>query len=184
VRGVYRGGLHAGEEKTEKESNMAQEKTQQKLTLGAGCFWCTEAVFARLDGVTDVEVGYMGGEKDDPTYQEVCSGRTGHAEGIRITYDPTQRSQQGPDVGEQYPSAILTTDPELQRLEGAPIRQLDDPGSFPRPMVTTVEASRAFFPAEPYHQDFVCRNPLHPYVPLHDPPKLERFRASFPELLR
>jgi peptide-methionine (S)-S-oxide reductase len=136
-------------------------------------------------------------------YAEVSQGTTGHAEGIRITYDPaqvsygellkvffavahdpTEHNRQGPDIGPQYRSAIFTNDPQLQTVARTYIQQLDRSGSFDKPIATQVEASDRFFPAEDYHQDFVRRNPLHPYVVVHDLPKLAAFRAAFPELSR
>ncbi|MEO1004188.1 MAG: peptide-methionine (S)-S-oxide reductase MsrA [Cyanobacteria bacterium J06638_7] len=171
--------------------------------FAGGCFWGMEAIFEEIRGVSQVQTGYAGGSRATAEYAQVSRGGTAHAEGIRITYDPaqvsygellkvffavahdpTQLNRQGPDVGEQYRSAVFTTDPELQQLVRAYIRQLDGAGSFPRPIVTRIEASDSFFPAEPYHQDFVRRNPRHPYVVVHDLPKLEQFRTSFPELRR
>lgn len=175
----------------------------QVAVLAGGCFWGMEAIFEEIRGVRQVETGYAGGSAGTATYSQVSRGGTGHAEGIRITYDPgqvsygellkvffavahdpTEVNRQGPDVGEQYRSAIFTTDPELQRVARAYIRQLDAAGVFPRPIATTVEASDRFFPAEAYHQDFVRRNPAHPYVVVHDLPKLATFRDTFPELRR
>jgi peptide-methionine (S)-S-oxide reductase len=177
--------------------------TARTAILAGGCFWGLEAIFEEIRGVSRVQTGYAGGSEATADYTQVSTGRTGHAEGIRITYDPaqvsygellkvffavahdpTQLNRQGPDVGEQYRSAIFTTDPELQEMARTYIRQLDATGSFSGPIVTRIEASDTFFPAKPYHQDFVRRNPRHPYVVIHDLPKLEQFRASFPELLR
>ncbi len=157
--------------------------------LAGGCFWGMEAVFEHVIGVTEVVTGY--------------SGDTGHAEGIRITYDParvsygqllkaffavahdpTQRNRQGPDVGPQYRSAIFPTTPEQRRVAGAYISQLNRSGALPRPIATTVEEWRGFTPAEAYHQDFVARNPAHPYVVFHDQPKVARLKVQFPELAR
>ncbi|SBO42252.1 peptide-methionine (S)-S-oxide reductase MsrA [Cyanobium sp. NIES-981] len=175
----------------------------QVAVLAGGCFWGMEAIFEEIRGVQRVDTGYAGGSASSATYDQVSRGSTGHAEGIRITYDPgqvsygellkvffavahdpTEVNRQGPDVGAQYRSAIFTADPALQRLARAYIRQLDGAGVFPRPIATQVEASDRFFPAEAYHQDFVQRNPAHPYVVVHDLPKLATFRATFPELLR
>ena len=180
-----------------------QPGAERTAILAGGCFWGLEAIFEEIRGVSRVQTGYAGGSEATADYTQVSSGRTGHAEGIRITFDPaqvsygellkvffgvahdpTQLNRQGPDVGEQYRSAIFTTDPELQEMARTYIRQLDATGTFSRPIVTRIEASDTFFPAEPYHQDFVRRNPRHPYVVIHDLPKLKQFRSSFPELLR
>ena len=175
----------------------------QTAVLAGGCFWGMEAIYEEIRGVRSVETGYAGGEAGTANYRAVSRGSTGHAEGIRITYDPAQVSygdllkvffavahdptevnRQGPDVGEQYRSAIFSRDPQLQELARSYIQQLDETGLVPRPIATTVETSDRFFPAEPYHQDFVRRNPAHPYVVVHDLPKLATFREAFPELRR
>lgn len=175
----------------------------QTAVLAGGCFWGMEAIFEEIRGVKQVETGYAGGSDSTATYSQVSRGTTGHAEGIRITYDPgqvsygellkvffavahdpTEVNRQGPDVGEQYRSAIFTTDPELRQLARSYIRQLDAERLFPKPIATQVETSGRFFRAEAYHQDFVRRNPAHPYVVVHDLPKLKTFRATFPELRR
>ncbi len=171
--------------------------------LAGGCFWGMEAVFEHVKGVTEVVTGYAGGSQATAAYEQVKSGDTGHAEGIRITYDPerisygqllkvffavahdpTERNRQGPDVGPQYRSAIFPTDPEQRRVAIAYIAQLNRAGVFPRPIATTVETGRGFTPAEAYHQDFVARNPAHPYVVVHDKPKVARLKAQFPALSR
>ncbi|MCP9901139.1 peptide-methionine (S)-S-oxide reductase MsrA [Cyanobium sp. Cruz CV13-4-11] len=171
--------------------------------LAGGCFWGMEAVFEHLNGVTEVVNGYTGGSPATAAYDRVSGGDTGHAEGIRITYDParvsygqllqvffavahdpTQLNRQGPDVGSQYRSAIVPTDPEQRRVATAYIAQLNRAGALPRPIVTTVEDWRGFTPAEAYHQDFVARNPAHPYVVFHDQPKVARLKTQFPELTR
>ncbi|TWB89023.1 MULTISPECIES: peptide-methionine (S)-S-oxide reductase MsrA [unclassified Synechococcus] len=173
----------------------------QTALLAGGCFWGMEAIYEEVRGVKSVETGYAGGSADTARYAEVSRGTTGHAEGIRITYDsaqvsygellkvffavahdPTELNRQGPDVGEQYRSAIFTADPMLQKLARQYIEQLNQAGSFEKPIATVVESSDRFFPAEAYHQDFVKRNPLHPYVVVHDLPKLATFRSTFPEL--
>jgi peptide-methionine (S)-S-oxide reductase len=171
--------------------------------LAGGCFWGMEAVFERLRGVTEVVTGYAGGTAASASYTQVSSGGTGHAEGIRITYDPseltygqllrvffsvahdpTQHNRQGPDVGPQYRSAIFTSDPAERRVAEAYIAQLDQAAVFDRPIATRLESANRFHPAEPYHQDFVARNPAHPYVVVHDLPKLARLEEAFPELVR
>jgi len=171
--------------------------------LAGGCFWGMEAVFEHVLGVTEVVSGYTGGSPTTATYDRVGGGDTGHAEAIRITYDPavvsygqllkvfftvahnpTELNRQGPDVGSQYRSAIFPTDPEQRRVAAATISQLNRSGAFPRPIATTVEAWHGFTPAETYHQDFVARHPAHPYVVFHDQPKVARLKAQFPGLSR
>ncbi|MCP9859531.1 peptide-methionine (S)-S-oxide reductase MsrA [Cyanobium sp. Cruz-8D1] len=171
--------------------------------LAGGCFWGMEAVFERVKGVTEVVTGCTGGSPATAAYDRVSGGDTGHAEGIRISYDParlsygqllkvffavahdpTELNRQGPDVGFQYRSAIFPTDPEQGRVAAAYIAQLNRSGALPRPIATTVENWRGFTPAEAYHQNFVARNPAHPYVVIHDQPKLARLKAQLPDLSR
>ncbi len=173
----------------------------QTAVLAGGCFWGMEAIFEEVRGVRSVETGYAGGSGETARYAEVSRGSTGHAEGIRITYDPgqvsygellkvffavahdpTEVNRQGPDVGEQYRSAIFSDDPLLQKVARQYIAQLNGAGSFAKPIATQLESNARFYPAEDYHQDFVRRNPRHPYVLVHDIPKLETFRSTFPEL--
>ena len=155
----------------------------QKVVLAGGCFWCTEGVFEHLNGVTDVESGYAGGTKETANYRAVCNGDTGHAEAIRITYDPTKVSyghllkaffsiahdpttlnRQGHDVGTQYRSAIFYANDEQKKVAEAYIKQLDEAKVFSSPIVTKIEPLKEFYPAELYHQDYVRLNPDQPYV--------------------
>lgn len=155
----------------------------QKLVLAGGCFWCTEGVFEHLKGVTDVESGYAGGSKETANYDAVCGGDTGHAEAIRITYDPSKVSyghllkaffsiahdpttlnRQGNDRGTQYRSAVFYASDEEKKVVEAYIKQLSDAKVFDAPIVTTLEPLKEFYPAELYHQDFVRLNPTHPYI--------------------
>ncbi len=155
----------------------------QKVVLAGGCFWCTEGVFEHLTGVTDVESGYAGGSKATANYDAVCGGDTGHAEAIRITYDPTKityghllkaffsiahdpttLNRQGNDSGTQYRSAIFYANDEEKKVADAYIKQLTDAKVFDAPIVTKMEPLTEFFPAELYHQDFVRLNPNHPYI--------------------
>ncbi|MCP9932764.1 peptide-methionine (S)-S-oxide reductase MsrA [Cyanobium sp. Candia 9D4] len=171
--------------------------------LAGGCFWGMEAVFEHVKGVTEVVTGYAGGPASTADYERVSNGDTGHAEGIRITYDPalvsygqllkvffavahdpTQLNRQGPDVGSQYRSAIFSTNTEQRRVAIGYIAQLNRAGVLTNPIVTTVETSGAFTPTEAYHQDFVARNPTHPYVVFHDKPKVAQLEAEFPGLYR
>jgi peptide-methionine (S)-S-oxide reductase len=170
--------------------------------LAGGCFWGVEAVFERLKGVKDVVSGFAGGSRASAHYEMVSTGTTGHAEAVRITYDParityeellkvffvvahdpTQLNRQGPDEGPQYRSAIFYTDSRQQAIADAFIKHLNDAKIFPRPVVTKIQALDGFYPAEPYHQDFVRKNPRYPYVVYHDLPKLEHLEKTFPELL-
>lgn len=176
---------------------------EQTLVLAGGCFWCTEAVFLSLDGVSRVVSGYTGGEAETANYDAVCSGRTGHAEAIVITYDPatisygellrvffsvahdpTQLNRQGNDVGPQYRSAVFYQNPEERRVAEAYIHQLKESGIYGDPIVTTLEPLGAFYPAEEYHQNFAARNPAQPYILAVARPKVEKTRQAFPDRLR
>ena len=176
---------------------------ERTAVLAGGCFWGMEAIYEEMKGVREVVTGYAGGTAATAGYKQVSAGSTGHAEGIRITYDParvtygqllkvyfavahdpTQLNRQGPDVGPQYRSAIFPTTARQQKVATAYIQQLDAAEVFDKPIATTVEASTAFYPAEPYHQNYVERNPANPYVVVHDLPKLARFKKEFPELVK
>lgn len=181
----------------------APQRTIKKAVLAGGCFWCTEAVFELVEGVIDVRAGYSGGSAETANYQAVCTGRTGHAESIEITYDasrvtfgqllrvffevahdPTQLNRQGPDVGPQYRSAIFYMNDEQKRIAEAYIRQLEEARVFARPIVTRLEPFRAFYPAEGYHQDFARKNPTHAYILMQAAPKVEKLRKACPRLVR
>lgn len=170
--------------------------------FGGGCFWCTEAVFKELRGVQRVSSGYAGGRTSHPTYEQVCSGGTGHAEVIRIefdpkeisfrdlltvffaTHDPTTLNRQGNDVGSQYRSVILYNSEE-QRVEAASfIKELTDAGNFRNPIVTTLEPLTEFYSAEEYHQDYFANNPYQPYCQYTIPPKLNKLHKQFSALLK
>jgi peptide-methionine (S)-S-oxide reductase len=171
-------------------------------TLGGGCFWCTEAVFQELEGVEHVESGYAGGDVPDPTYQAVCSGGTGHAEVVRVhfdpslisyrdilevfflTHDPTTPNQQGADVGTQYRSAIFSHSPEQREIAEELITELENNGVFDRPIVTEVTDLDTFYPAEEYHQDFYRRNPNQGYCMVVINPKLAKLRKAFADKLK
>ena len=175
---------------------------QQTAVLAGGCFWGLEAVFERLRGVKTVVSGYAGGAARDATYAKVSSERTRHAEAVRITYDPkrvsygtllrvyfsvahdpTQLNRQGPDVGPSYRSAIFPQTEAQRRVARAYVDQLTAAKAFPRPIVTRLESGR-FFAAEPYHQDFMAKNPRHPYILAHDVPKVRALRQLMPKLVR
>ncbi len=170
--------------------------------FAAGCFWCTEAVFAELAGVLDVVSGYAGGTAETANYESVCSGTTGHAECVQVTYDPRQidyarlldvyfathdpttPNRQGPDSGTQYRSAIFFATEEERRIAEETIRRLDASRAFPAPIVTRLEPLTAFYPAEDYHQDYAERNPGQPYIRVQAAPKVDKVRRKFGDLLR
>ena len=171
-------------------------------TFGGGCFWCTEAVFLRLRGVEAVVSGYMGGETDNPTYEAICTGTTGHAEVIQITFDPEQVSfadllevffathdpttlnRQGNDSGTQYRSAVFFHDAEQQQIASEIIMTLDASGEFASPIVTEVTAASQFYPAEDYHQNFYALNPAQPYCNAVVGPKVQKFMQKFESRLK
>jgi len=175
----------------------------QTAVLAGGCFWCTEAVFLALDGVATVTSGYIGGTAATANYDAVCSGTTGHAEAIRVTFapdvisygqilrvffavahDPTQLNRQGNDRGTQYRSAIFPDDAEQRAVAEAYIAQLNAAGVFPAPIVTTIESGGPFFPAEAYHQNFAARNPHQPYVAAVASPKVAKLEKYFADRLK
>jgi peptide-methionine (S)-S-oxide reductase len=171
-------------------------------TLAGGCFWCLEAVYDQMKGVESVESGYMGGPKPNPSYEDVCSGRTGHAEVVQLTFDPktvtfrdildvffaihdpTTPNQQGNDVGSQYRSAIFYHSPEQKKIADDVIAAFTQAQLYTRPIVTEVTAAGAFFIAEDYHQEYFARNPAQPYCTYVVGPKLAKFRTSFAEKLK
>jgi peptide-methionine (S)-S-oxide reductase len=171
--------------------------------LAGGCFWCTEAVFLPLDGVQSVVSGYIGGSAATANYQAVCTGDTGHAEAIQVTFDPgtitfgqllkvffsvahdpTQLNRQGGDRGTQYRSAVFPGDGEQRAVTEAYIAQLNAARAFPSPVVTTVESDGPFYPAEGYHQNFAARNPAQPYVAAVARPKVDKLQRYFGEKLK
>ncbi|RME84195.1 MAG: peptide-methionine (S)-S-oxide reductase [Caldilineae bacterium] len=175
--------------------------SQETATLAGGCFWCLEAVYQQVRGVDRVVPGYCGGRVPNPTYKEVCSGRTGHAEAVQITFDPeivsfrdllsiffaihdpTTLNRQGADVGTQYRSAIFYHDEEQRRAAEAMIAELEARQIWPQPIVTEVTRAGAFYPAEDYHRDYFRRNPYQGYCRVVIAPKLAKFRQSFAHLL-
>jgi peptide-methionine (S)-S-oxide reductase len=174
----------------------------QTIVLGGGCFWCTESVYKEVRGVTDVESGYSNGETERPSYEDVCTGRTGHNEVVKLTYDPqqvttrqlleiffvvhdpTQMNRQGNDVGTQYRSGIYYTTPEQKEVADALIREMSQDKLFGRPIVTEVQPMANYWPAEPYHQDFFEKNPTQGYCLAVAAPKVAKFRKTFTELTR
>ena len=182
---------------------LASAKFHETAVLGGGCFWGVQAVFEHLRGVKSVTSGYSGGFVKSPSYETVSLGVTGHAESVRIVFDPsritygqllmvffsvahdpTQWNRQGPDTGSQYRSVIFYTSDEQKRIAEAYIAQLDTAKVYSRPIVTKVEAFKVFYPAEDYHQDFLVRNPTNPYIVYNDLPKLENLKKEFPELYK
>ena len=181
---------------------MDRSKQFQIATLGAGCFWCVEAVFDELRGVESVESGYSGGVTANPTYAQVCSGRTGHAEVAQITFDPnvisfkeilqvfftvhdpTTLNRQGADVGTQYRSAIFYHDQEQRRIADEVIKEFDAAKIWDRPIVTEVTPFKEFYKAEGYHQEYYVNNPGQPYCQVVIAPKVNKFRKKFKEKLK
>jgi peptide-methionine (S)-S-oxide reductase len=173
-----------------------------RATFGAGCFWCTEAVFRPLEGVQTVLCGYCGGWVRNPRYRQVCDGTTGHAEAVQVTYDPavisyedllevfwqthdpTTRDRQGHDVGPQYRSAIFYHSPEQKRLAEHFKDRLDASGAFGRPIVTEIVPFKEFYRAEAYHQDYFARNANQPYCRAVIRPKVEKLKKVFADRLK
>jgi peptide-methionine (S)-S-oxide reductase len=172
------------------------------LVLGGGCFWCTEAVYVKVRGVSDVESGYCNGQMLAPTYEQVCTGRTGHNEVVKLVYDPAEIStrelleiffvihdpttlnRQGNDVGTQYRSGIYFTTPEQAEVALAMIAELNAAQAFGRPLVTEVEPLANYSAAEDYHQDFFERNPYQGYCMAVAAPKVAKFRQTFAQWVR
>ena len=185
------------------ETDLTDVTGEQRLVLGGGCFWCVEAVFLAVDGVTGVVSGYAGGSPETANYQDVCSGQTGHAEVVDVHYDaskvsfgsllkiffsvahdPTQLNRQGNDRGTQYRSAVFYQTEDEKRVALAYIDQLNQAGVYKDPIATTLEPLEAFHPAESYHQNFAARNPYQPYVMAVAAPKLEKLTDQFADRLK
>lgn len=185
------------------DAQLATIKSQQTAVFAGGCFWGIEAVFDQVKGVSKAESGYAGGSADTADYYTVSSGATGHAESVRVTYDPsqitygqllkvffsvahdpTELNRQGPDVGSQYRSAIFYATEEQKRIAESYIKQLDDAKSFPDKIVTQVVQLKAFYPAEDYHQNYLVNHPNEPYIVYNDMPKLVNLRKLLPELCK
>lgn len=174
----------------------------ETAVLGGGCFWCLDAVFRELDGVTGVESGYAGGAGERPTYEAVCSGRTGHAEVVRVTFDPeklsyrdllavffaihdpTTKNRQGHDIGTQYRSVIFARSAEQRATAEALVRELSGARLWPAPIVTEIADDAPFWPAEGYHQDYFANNPAQPYCMAVVAPKVAKFRKQFLDRLK
>jgi peptide-methionine (S)-S-oxide reductase len=182
--------------------NTTSTQTLQTLVLGGGCFWCTEAVYVQVKGVLDVESGYSNGHASAPTYEQVCTGNTGHNEVVKLVYDPAQVStrelleifflihdpttlnRQGNDVGTQYRSGIYFTTPEQESEACALIKELTGATGFGHPIVTEVLPLTNYSPAEDYHQDFFAHNPQQGYCLAVAAPKVTKFRQTFSRLAR
>ena len=181
----------------------AGQAQSQVAVLAGGCFWGVQGVFQHVEGVTSAVSGYAGGAKETAEYEKVGSGRTGHAESVRITYDPrkvsygrllqiyfsvahdpTELNRQGPDVGTQYRSTIFPTSDEQAKLAKAYIDQLDQAHAFGAKIVTTIEPGRTFYPAEGYHQDYLTLHPNQPYIAINDLPKVANLKRLFADSYR
>lgn len=184
-------------------SGLLDFGAQETAVFAGGCFWGIEAVYEHIKGVSEAVSGYAGGTLENPTYEQVTSGETGHAESVRVTFDPaqisyaqllevffriahdpTQLNRQGPDRGTQYRSAIFYAHEEQARTARDFIDRLTREKAFARPIVTQVVPLTKFYQAEDYHQDFVAHHPIHPYVLIHDLPKVHNLRRHFPKLYR
>jgi len=183
-------------------NQLNSSKLLETATLGAGCFWCVEAIFQDLNGVHSVISGYSGGQVANPTYREVTSGRTGHAEVCQITFDPgiipyedlleiywethdpTTLNRQGADVGTQYRSVIFYHSPEQKRTAESMKKKLNSSGRFDDPIVTEITAFEAFYEAEDYHQDYFSQNPNQPYCRVVISPKLKKFKEKYKDSLK
>lgn len=180
---------------------LAKARTQQTAVFSGGCFWGVQAVFEHVKGVTGVIAGYSGGAADTAHYEIVSTGDTGHAESVKVTYDPsqisygrllkvffsvahdpTQLNRQGPDEGTQYRSIVFYASPDQKRIVQAYIDQLNQAKFFSQRIVTEVTALNAFYPAEDYHQDYLVHHPNDPYIMFNDLPKLTHLQQEFPEL--
>jgi len=185
------------------DESKGEAKDRRTAVLSGGCFWCTEAVFEQLAGVFSVTSGYTGGTAADAHYHIVGSGKTNHAESVRITYDPskitygtilkvfmsvahdpTTKDRQGPDWGHQYRSAIWYADAEQEKIARAYVQQLTEAKVFKAPIVTEISPLKIFYPAEDYHQHYVRNHPMEPYVMTNSAPKLQKLKKTYPELLK
>lgn len=181
---------------------MTDQQQRETATLAGGCFWCLEAVYDELQGVDSVESGYMGGAIANPTYQQVCSGRTGHAEVVQVAFDPavisyreiiqiffaihdpTTLNRQGNDVGTQYRSVILYADEAQREIATAVLKEVEAEGIHADPIVTEIRPLDEFWPAEDYHDDYFRRNPNEIYCAVVVGPKVAKFRKRFQDRLR
>ena len=182
---------------------LAAESAQRSVVVAGGCFWGVQAVFQHVKGVVSATSGYSGGTVKNPSYEAVCTGRTGHAESVQVVYDPskvtlgqilktffsvahdpTEMNRQGPDTGAQYRSAVFYADEGQQRITRAYIEQLNQAKIFRRPIATQVVALEQFYQAEAYHQDYAAKHPYEPYIAINDLPKVDALRKQLPDLYR
>jgi peptide-methionine (S)-S-oxide reductase len=211
VRMAFFGGSVLGETRktplpapaVDEHAGASTTAHSETAVFAGGCFWGVQTVFERVKGVTATTAGYAGGTKETANYEDVSSERTGHAESVKIEFDParisygtllriffsavhdpTQLNRQGPDVGTSYRSAIFYTTPEQERIAQAYIAQLDAAKAFPKKIVTEVTPLRAFYDGEDYHQDYAEKNPDNPYIQVCDIPKIGALKAQFPELFQ
>jgi peptide-methionine (S)-S-oxide reductase len=187
----------------EHDAALAQTPGKQTAVFAGGCFWGTQGVFERVKGVVATTAGYAGGSAFTATYDQVTTETTGHAESVKVVYDPsritygqllriffsvahdpTQLNRQGPDVGTSYRSAIFYSNEEQRKISLEYIAQLDATHVFPKPIVTEVTPLKGFYDAESYHQDYALHNPDNPYILVCDRPKIEALKAQFPELFQ
>ena len=183
------------------DASLATSKAEQTVVFAGGCFWGIQAVFQHVKGVISATSGYSGGVSRTAEYELVSTGETGHAESVKITYDPsqitygqllrvffsvahdpTQLNRQGPDEGSQYRSVIFYSNDEQKQIAEAYVAQLGSANVFPRPIVTQVVALKGFYPAETYHQNYATNHPNDPYIVYNDAPKVAHLRQQFPEL--
>jgi peptide-methionine (S)-S-oxide reductase len=176
---------------------------EQTAVFAGGCFWGVEGVFEKLKGVKSAVAGYSGGEKATAHYEVVSEGNTGHAESVQVTFDPkeitygqllkiffsiahnpTEKNRQGPDTGTQYRSVVFYANDEQKKAADSYIKQLDEAGIFPKPIVTQVVPLKAFYPAEAYHQHYMENNPFQPYIVYNDLPKVNALKKQYPELCK
>lgn len=184
------------------DAPLAKSTGQETAVFAGGCFWGTQAVFERVKGVTSTEAGYSGGSAATATYAQVTTETTGHAESVKVVFDPskltygqllrvfftvhdpTQLNRQGPDVGTSYRSAIFYSNDEQKKIATAYIAQMEAAHVFPKPIVTQVVPLKDFYAAEDYHQDYALKNPNNPYILVCDRPKIETLKRDFPELFQ
>jgi peptide-methionine (S)-S-oxide reductase len=184
------------------DAKLAPAHAKEVAVFAGGCFWGTQAVFERVKGVIDTTAGYAGGSAATATYAQVTTETTGHAESVKVVFDPskitygtllqiffavhdpTTLNRQGPDSGTSYRSAIFFTTPEQQKIASAYIAQLDAAHAFPHPIVTQVNDLKGFYDAESYHQDYALHNPDNPYIQVCDRPKIDTLKAEFPQLFQ
>lgn len=194
---ILAAGIAGGSQAVTKKMPTENAAIEETATLAGGCFWCLDAVYREMEGVRFVTAGYAGGDDPDPTYKEVCTGQTGHAEAVQVVFDPrvtsyrellavfftvhdpTTLNRQGADVGTQYRSAIFTQSPEQEKAAREVIAELEREQVYSRPVVTQVGPLEKFHPAEDHHQDYYRKNPTQGYCRAVINPKLDKFREHF-----